>query len=906
MKLNIKKLLALPLCVSIATSILNINSLEIKAAGIHTGYSGTYSFTRNGEPCPGNNVIIGYNDASTSSMGHGDPCEYTGIHGCHFTLDEPAYDTLTYHVASGDKGYDTSRRVRVGQPVHCDGSNGYRNHETIYGCSYCGLSTAWNTSGSDSCSRNRNTGKHWWYGRNENGNITCYYCGAVQYSQAPTHTCRSSGNVAGQAEWDSLVTYTDIVKGQRLTANPTKNNHLFIAQANTTATISIQNLLKSAKWTSGFGAVGNGSSANQITEYFTSYKFFRDGTLIKSGNNIIGPTLSINLGYEYHVYTFEGTTHLGETIKVPDIIICSGIPVTCIDIDITTGKELGRSQKPIDITGYNMVPSSNWLFMPFQTVSATAWGTDVSKDAYYKDYFYKNGSATSRYVPDPNSDHTVYRYFYPTPIFTNQIKIEGTNIYKDPTHDKTYFVKVDTPFITKYTSYIFGSNPKNIEAPNDYRINNQFIAAENGKNSDVYNLEILNAENSKIFSKTSYNLLKLNTETATRNNLKTNLELVSNFQTDSGKDNKLIEITPKATANYNSGKTNVVVKSSDNITNTDKQHNIFVICDSKEPTVVTDKKYDPEDTSFYPLIEDKTTITISYADYVREVDAGNVQYGSGVNTSNIKVTLIQEQTDPEDPIYKGGPMSKVYTKDTVNNIVKITGFDDYTGQIKIDINPAEYSQMSGFITIRVEITDNVGNKLVKDFRILVMHMTAILENTVEASKYYKTTIFAQGENGKIITETNGFIDQVQYDFPPKLDGLALNERSNAGGAENGYWHVGRVLSDIYPHDSDGNPTKVFTNMQTKYWGSENKGGMEWIKDKYEHSFLIHYFYAPLYTPKDDYTVIVTAYKTDPKNTTKVYSVRKVLDFSVGKMPMMPPEVDIPPITEEIRDTINDN
>ena len=343
----------------------------------------------------------------------------------------------------------------------------------------------------------------------------------------------------------------------------------------------------------------------------------------------------------------------------------------------------------------------------------------------------------------------------------------------------------------------------------------------------------------------------------------------------------------------------------------DELNKINLIIDSTTPTVtIPDEFKEDEITHRVPLITEPTTFPVSYVDYVRDVDPSNPEYGSGVTDGigNITVIVTQEQTDD------GGPSkTKIYNENTVNKPFKVIPADDKSGRIDISIDPYTYEEMSGFIKIKVEITDNVGNTVSKEYRFLVMTLNTEIERakTLPAAEYFKG-----GEHGSIKTETNGFIDQIEYIFPSALDSLAAEEKSNAGNIDNAYWHVGRVLSDTYPRDESGKITRVTKNMQTQFWGSEGyrriikKGGMEWNGNDYVHSYLEHFFYVPLYTGKGTYKIVVTMYKQDPLYTENIYSTSNILYLGVGVKPE-PSGTDVPPdtpdpITDEIRDTIEDN
>ena len=118
---------------------------------------------------------------------------------------------------------------------------------------------------------------------------------------------------------------------------------------------------------------------------------------------------------------------------------------------------------------------------------------------------------------------------------------------------------------------------------------------------------------------------------------------------------------------------------------------------------------------------------------------------------------------------------------------------------------------------------------------------------------------------------------------------------------------GRVLSDTYPRDNEGEVTRVHKELQTKLWGTRKfkpeliyKGGMEWTGSKYEHCWLRHFFYAPVYADNGTYTVYVTASKKDIKEgSDKIYTIEMPLTMIIGD--------DFGDnITDEIYDRINDN
>ncbi len=491
------------------------------------------------------------------------------------------------------------------------------------------------------------------------------------------------------------------------------------------------------------------------------------------------------------------------------------------------------------------------------------------------------------------------------PVFikTDQIKIDGSNVYKDPTRDKTYFIKNNTlfnlsfngmidsntnikflPMITNVDTFTVGKLETSIN-------NNDFVFNENLSVSPINTIKLLEYKDS--FS-------AIRKDNSTPNTNKTLLSYKQGYMVSNTKDGQLIEIVPHSsstlirTKNGKDYTTTYNTKDSD-----DKNHNIFVECDSTKPTITNNSVYDLGNSDYNPLISTKTDIVIKYSDFVSALNVANPKYGSGVDTKNIKLTITQEQNDDGSP-----SISKVYTDSSVQDFLEIKANDLYSGTVTLHIDPAKYSDMSGFINFKLEITDNVGNTATKEYRILVLDFDAKVLNAAPGNRQ-NTNKFAQGENGKIEIETNGFADKIDFKFPSTLDNLAQNEKSNAGDIENPIWQEGRVLSDTYPRDKDGNVIAVLPEMQTKLWGTENIGGMQWNENNYEHCSLIHYFYAPLYSQNGKYQVLVTIYKTDPLYPDKIYTVQKTYDFYIGQNSDDPLDI-IAPITEEFRDTISDN
>ena len=397
-------------------------------------------------------------------------------------------------------------------------------------------------------------------------------------------------------------------------------------------------------------------------------------------------------------------------------------------------------------------------------------------------------------------------------------------------------------------------------------------------------------------------LINVEDFTARRTTDYVKLNYKQNYMLDADKDNMLINIYPTSQVTFINPFRKVVAFTGKSNIELDKTHNLQIICDSTPTTIMIPEEYDVDENGYVPIIEEDVTIPIKYADFVKNVDPSNPEYGSGVNTKNITVTLTQEQTDDG-----GAPFVQVFKDDTLSEIIKIKESSLYTGEIDLTFSPSKFSDISGFITIKIDITDNVGITVSKEYRFLVMRLETSLINVVNASKYNATNVFAPGENGQILIESNGFIDKASIAFPSTLDSLAAEEKSNAGSIDNPSWHVGRTLSDTYPRDKDGNIVTVLPAMQTKLWGTTHLGGMQWNGSNYEHSYLTHFFYAPLYTPSNKYDIFVTIYKTDPLNSEKVYTITKTLSMYVGVQPSdsdVPEE--IPPITMEFRDEIVDN
>ncbi len=500
-------------------------------------------------------------------------------------------------------------------------------------------------------------------------------------------------------------------------------------------------------------------------------------------------------------------------------------------------------------------------------------------------------------IPDDTNSHL---------INTNQILIEGTNIYRDPYQTKKWYIQNDTLFsltfdgisnidkeyLRKYFMPTQNANNKSWNAANQITKIEVPIAQKTAVTKDAVLTNTGSLVNPKDF-------------TANRSIDYTQLNYKQNYTLDADKDNMLINIYPTSKVTFVNPFRKVVAFTANSKESVDKKHNIEIVCDSTPTTIMIPEEYDVDENGYVPIIEEDVTIPIKYADFVKNVDPSNPEYGSGVNTKNITVTLTQEQTDDG-----GAPYIQVFKDDTLSEIIKIKESSAYTGEIDLTFNPSKFSEISGFITIKIDITDNVGITVSKEYRFLVMRLETSLKNTVKASKYFNTSAFAQGENGQILIESNGFIDKASIAFPSTLDSLAAEEKSNAGNVENGYWHVGRVLSDTYPRDNAGNITTVLPQMQTKLWGTTHLGGMQWNGSDYEHSYLTHYFYAPLYTQKGKYPVVVTIYKTDPKDDSKIYNVTKTLNLYIG---MAEPAgegeeqlSDPVPITEEIRDELKDN
>ena len=500
-------------------------------------------------------------------------------------------------------------------------------------------------------------------------------------------------------------------------------------------------------------------------------------------------------------------------------------------------------------------------------------------------------------IPDDTNSHL---------INTNQILIEGDNIYRDPYQTKKWYVQNDTLFSLTFDGI------SNIDK--EY-LRKYFMPTQNANNkswnaaNQITKIEVPVAQKTAVTNDATLtntgSLVSVKDFTANRSIDYTQLNYKQNYTLDADKDNMLINIYPTSKVTFVNPFRKVVAFTANSKESVDKKHNVQIICDSTPTTIMIPEEYDVDENGYVPIIEEDVTIPIKYADFVKNVDPANPEYGSGVDTKNITVTLTQEQTDDG-----GAPYSQVFKDDTLSEIIKIKESSAYAGEIDLTFSPSKFSEISGFITIKIDITDNVGITVSKEYRFLVMRLETSLKNTVKASKYFDTSAFAQGENGQILIETNGFVDKTSISFPPSLDNLAAEEKSNAGSVESGYWHVGRTLSDTYPRDKDGNIVTVLPSLQTKLWGTTHLGGMQWNGSSYEHSYLTHYFYAPLYTQKGKYPVVVTIYKTDPKDNSKIYNVTKTLNLYIG---MAAPAgegeeqlSDPVPITEEIRDELKDN
>lgn len=518
---------------------------------------------------------------------------------------------------------------------------------------------------------------------------------------------------------------------------------------------------------------------------------------------------------------------------------------------------------------------------------------NLTPEPFGKVYIYGKWSKTNL----ENADKT------PAFIQTSQIKIDGNNIYKDPKRNKTYFIKNNTLFSLSFnglidsdinTSFLpFITNVDTFETSKKETSinNNDYIFNKDLNVNPINTISVLDFSN-------QYSAIRKDNSTPGTN--KTLLNYKQGYTLNENKDAMLIEIVPHSTANLTRTKnskdyiTTYVSKDSN-----DKSNNIFIECDSTKPTIINDSIYDIGSIDYNPLISEKRDLVIRYADFVKNVDPSNPKYGSGVNTKNIKLTITQEQNDDGK-----ASVSKVYTDSAIQEYVSINANDLYTGTITLHIDPEKYSDMSGFITFNLEITDNVGNMVTKEYRILVMNLKAEILN-IAPGKRHNANVFAQGENGQIQIETNGFIDKVDIKFPSVLDNLSLSEKSNAGSDTNAYWDTGRVLSDTYPRDENGTITTVFPQMQTKLWGTAHRGGMEYKDGTFTHSYLTHYFYAPLYSENGKYPVNITIFKTDPKNNAKIYKVSKTYDVYIG-INSDATGKEIEPITEEFRDEIKDN
>ncbi len=490
-------------------------------------------------------------------------------------------------------------------------------------------------------------------------------------------------------------------------------------------------------------------------------------------------------------------------------------------------------------------------------------------------------------------------------INTDQIQIEGDNIYNKP-NSKTWFIKDNTDFALNFN----GITNIDKEYLKKYFMSTQNAFNDSHKNlSQITKIDLpieqkINVTNDATFTNIG-NLINVKDFTATRTADCIKLNYTQNYILDADKDNMLINIYPTSQVTFINPFRDTESFTAFSDINADKKHEIMIVCDSTPTTIMIPEEYDVDENGYVPIIEEDVTIPIKYADFVKNVDPSNPEYGSGVNTKNITVTLTQEQTDDG-----GAPYSQVFKDDTINNILEIKEVSPYTGEINLTFNPSKFADISGFITIKIDITDNVGNTVSKEYRFLVMRLEANLKNTVKASKYFDTSAFAQGENGQIVIESNGFIDKASITFTTELDSLAAKEKSNAGSIDNPSWDVGRTLNDTYPRDENGTVTTVLPQMQTKLWGTTHLGGMQWNGSNFKHSYLTHFFYAPLYAQKGKYPVVVTIYKTDPKDDSKIYNIAKTLNLYIGMaVPAGEGEEQLSdpvPITDEIRDELKDN
>ena len=523
------------------------------------------------------------------------------------------------------------------------------------------------------------------------------------------------------------------------------------------------------------------------------------------------------------------------------------------------------------------------------------------------------------------------------PVRTDKIKISSdlNNYYLQNAQTNTYFVRASQTNESKF-NLSFNSIAEHSSRNESYQKLYEYLANKRQPNDALY--EISNNGNKQIIHeylcdqvtgpkqwvmlngnsdgnvKIDNGIINVSNVTLLRNAQFYNLNNLTTMYVNASHDNEVITIKPEARIQYKFEEENNTISSRDSFIDEvgfevdgnklDENNKINLIVDATSPEIVLSDVYEEDSENYNPLITNPTIITLEYADYINNYNPENPEYGSGVesNNGNVKVSIIQEQTNDG-----GAPITKVYTEETANSFVTIIKDNDKTGKILLNIDPTYYEEMSGFITIKVELSDNVGNVTVKEFRVLIMRLDASIKN-ISVSQYNGTNSFIAGENGVVEIETDGFIDQVSIVFPSALQELAEQEATLNGDYNEDEQSsqlsvdLGRMFNETYPRDNNGNITRVAPNLQTKLWGSANKGGMQWNGLDYEHCYLKHFFYAPIYSQPNAYDVYVIAYKQDPKHPNKIYQVSKKLVMNIG---LVNGDV-IEDITHGVKDRINDN
>ncbi len=199
-----------------------------------------------------------------------------------------------------------------------------------------------------------------------------------------------------------------------------------------------------------------------------------------------------------HIASIDNADNLSETttFEIPVVV-----EVTCIDLDVDTNEELGRSTTPVSKAGYQMAGN---YFLADQTVSGEAWGTNTSVNAYYDGYFYISDSATAIHIP--SDENIVYRYFFKTQVLGDII--DPDDFITEPSDEATEYITIENPD-GDYNTMVFAqiaseyrvTIPKVIVLSGETKSAEYYVKAE----GDIATYEIIKVIPDKTVTLSSYN-----------------------------------------------------------------------------------------------------------------------------------------------------------------------------------------------------------------------------------------------------------------------------------------------------------------------------------------------------------------------------------------------------------------